>query len=179
MKKIAIMLLAALMLFAFVACDNTGDEPEVSDVAAAMTGKLTEKDGIALDIATIQEGLTIAKDGKVTGTLKYVDGTDISTALDFKNNSNYFAAIKFTVAQKDGKDQTIYVKGTATNGVTNYSKDKEWILELDQTKAEKFEVKVGAAPATASETDVKAGFEAATALITLDFSTATFAPKAN
>ena len=27
MKKIAIMLLAALMLFAFVACDNTGDEP--------------------------------------------------------------------------------------------------------------------------------------------------------
>ena len=178
MKMIAIMLLAALMLFAFVACDNTTDEPEVSDVAAAMTGAIdleVEAGNKTIDASKLQDGLTIAKDGKVTGTVKYYDGNELDS-LGFKNNSNYFAAIKFTVAQKDNKDQTIYVKGTATNGVTNYSTDKEWILELDQKTAEKFEVKVGAAPASATESDVKAGFEAATALITLDFSNATFAP---
>ena len=162
MKKIAIMLLAALMLFAFVACDNTTDEPEVSDVAAAMTGAI-DLDGEAgnktIDASKLQDGLTIAKDGKVTGTVKYYDGNELDS-LGFDAESHYFVAIKFTVDEGD----TIYVKGNAEAE----SKDTEWILDVNNQQKEKFVVKTGTSKDTATE------------LITLDFSSATFekAPSA-
>ena len=50
MKKIAIMLLAALMLFAFVACDNTTEKPEDG---SATYGWVSEADA---EKKTVEEG---------------------------------------------------------------------------------------------------------------------------
>ena len=165
MKKIAIMLLAALMLFAFVACDPDAEETKLSTVATPLTGTLTaEADDVDLDISDIQEGIKIAEDGKVTGTIKYYTG-DLNTDLGFDAASHYFFAVEFDVE----KDKTIYVKGDKEQKST----ETKWILDVSGKTDETFVVKVGEA-----NEDFAAGFEAAEALITLDFSGATFAPEA-
>ena len=170
MKKIAIMLLAALMLFAFVACDPDAEETKLSTVATPMTGTVSGTDPeFSVEASALQSDLKIAEDGKVSGTIKYYDG-DALDPLGFTKNTNWFAAIKLEKELEEG--EVFYVKGLLT---TNYSKDTEWILELDEKTKETFEFKVGAAPESDSTEDIAAGFEAATALIKLDFSTATFA----
>ena len=167
MKKIAIMLLAALMLFAFVACDPDADETKLSTVATPMTGELTEDpDGVDLTISDIQADVKIAEDGKVTGTIKYYDNAAFNTALGFDADSKYFFAVEFDV--EEGK--TIYVKGEEKSKST----ETEWLLDVSSKTTEKFEVKVGEA-----NEDFDTGFAAAEALITLDFSGATFAPETN
>ena len=166
MKKIAIMLLAALMLFAFVACDPDAEETKLSTVATPMTGELTEvPDGVDLTISDIQEGVKIAEDGKVTGTIKYYDKAEFNSALGFDADSHYFFAVEFEVEE----GQTIYVDGEKNAKST----ETEWILDVSSKTDETFVVKVGEA-----NEDFDAGFKAAEALITLDFSNATFAPKA-
>ena len=155
MKKIAIMLLAALMLFAFVACDPDAEETKLSTVATPMTGELTEDpDGVDLTISDIQSDVKIAEDGKVTGTIKYYDNAAFNTALGFNAASRYFFAVEFEVEE----GQTIYVSGDedAENTQT------EWILDVSNKTEETFVVKTGTSKDTATE------------LITLDFSGATF-----
>ena len=161
MKKISIMLLAALMLFAFVACDNTGNEPEVSDVAAAMTGEFSQT-GVTdkITISEIQENLTIAKDGKVSGTLKEYD---IADEWGYVEGDKYFAAIKLTVTLED--DEMIFTEGGVHENTTG-SKDLTWLVCVDSENEEnqKITFKVGTEAASAED------------LITLDFTGVTFDP---
>ena len=162
MKKIAIMLLAALMLFAFVACDPDAEETKLSTVATPISGNITD-DTYDVDVAAsdLQENIKIAEDGKVTGTIKYYDGTGLA-GLGFPEDSHYFFAVEFDVE----KGKTIYVDGEENAK----SDETQWILDVSSKTAETFVVKVGAA-----NDDFDAGFKAAEALITLDFSGATFA----
>ena len=158
MKKIAIMLLAALMLFAFVACDNTGDEPEVSEVAKAMTGEFSQT-GVEdkITISAIQENLTIAKDGKVSGTLKEYT---IDNEWGYEAEDKYFAAIELTVTLDEG--EKIFTKGGKYEN--KGSTDKTWLLcvDKDDETKQKITFSVGTEAASAEK------------LITLDFTDVTF-----
>ena len=71
MKKISIMLLAALMLFAFVACDeNKGNEPVESKLVKPMAGTATFTVGESEDytVSDFQKDVKILEDGTVEGT---------------------------------------------------------------------------------------------------------------
>ena len=162
MKKIAIMLLAALMLFAFVACDNTTGEPTVSDVAEAMTGKFTQT-GVdnEITISDIQENLTIAEDGTVSGTLREYA---INEAWGYNEaEDKYFAAIELTVTLDDG--EKIFTEGGKYENTTG-STDKTCLVCVDSEDETKQEI------------TFKVGTEAVSAedLITLDFTGVTFDP---
>ena len=62
MKKIAIMLLAALMLFAFVACDNTGDEPTGPVVTYVHDGKTESLDYSYFTVGAKAGDVTVEED---------------------------------------------------------------------------------------------------------------------
>ena len=118
MKKISIMLLAALMLFAFVACeDNTGDDVadaatlQVTTLAKAYLGKT------AADLGTIE----IAADGKVTGSLKEVkDFKDFNTAVA-EEQSGYYLGFSIKDASKYGDSAKLYFYKTDSSDKTTVS----------------------------------------------------------
>ena len=162
MKKIAIMLLAALMLFAFVACDNTTEEPKTSEVAAAMTEDFTDTAvaGQTVKVSEIQKDLTIAEDGKVSGTLLYYT---IDEACGYQADDHHFAAIELTVTLEEG--EKIFTEGGKYENTTG-SEDKTWLICVDsEAENQKITFKVG--------TDA----ESAEKLITLDFTGVTLAPE--
>ena len=77
MKKIAVMLLAALMLFAFVACDN---EPQKSDAGQKLYDMFDGADGFSDNIAITSDGsgllLKMVKDENeltINGPVAYFD----------------------------------------------------------------------------------------------------------
>ena len=128
MKKIAIMLLAALMLFAFVACDNTGDDPNADwDIDARLAQpKDTENanknheqvESVAYAEGTITVTGDLAKMTEVAsdagkGSAKWV-GILISTGVEdiktVKYNGTAFGDQDITdrnnVVGVDGEDKT-------------------------------------------------------------------------
>ena len=133
MKKISIMLLAALMLFAFVVCnpDETGDEP-----AALAVDEAAQADQVlgtqAASLFVEEDGYAIATDNKVTATLKNdvtgVTGYPVETVTagyflpvkvttDFGTGDNAKADIKVVVAGLDELDPTtVTFKGVEKNG---------------------------------------------------------------
>ena len=144
MKKIAIMLLAALMLFAFVACDPNNDkEPVASTVAKEMTVKgngtvsVGETD-TGKKVSDYQSNIFIAEDGAVTGTFKYIAD---NPAFGDAEDAGYYFCVSFV------KDEGKYISQTSsTNSTAKYATDPDWILYLgdDATdaKAKTFTIKV-------------------------------------
>ena len=111
MKKIAIMLLAALMLFAFVACDDT---TKTDEGAALKVSALAEGDKYLERTAADYGDYTIT-DGKVEGTLyKITDFSEFNTANEAEQ-SGYYLAFKLTDYDdlKNGK-MTFYKDGKET-----------------------------------------------------------------
>ena len=110
MKKIAIMLLAALMLFAFVACDDTTK----TDGATLKVSALAEGDEYLEKTAADYGDYTIT-DGKVEGTLYLIENFTEFNATVEEEQSGYYLAFKLTDYEdlKDGK-MTFYKDGTAT-----------------------------------------------------------------
>ena len=157
MKKIAIMLLAALMLFAFVACDNTTEEPKASEVVSAITA---EVDGVKP--ADYQSDVFIAEDGAVTGTFKYVE----DNALFPEGEKNgYFLLVNIKLE----KDQHYYVDSNKETGENELVKsDADLMLYIGKDKTE-------AAKRTATIYTCDEDKSNAEKLITLTFAKATFA----
>ena len=143
MKKIAIMLLAALMLFAFVACDPDAEEPKASTVAKEMTVKgdgpvVVGDENTGKKVSDYQSNIFIAEDGAVTGTFKYIDK---NSAFGEGENAGYYFCVSFV------KDEGKYISQTSsTNSTAKYATDSDWILYLgkDETaaKAKTFTIKV-------------------------------------
>lgn len=103
MKKISILLLAALLLFAFTACDNETAAPtEVSDVVtlkwrANMMGDedaATTGEGNVASEDAMKVGSYIALDGSFHGTLYRVDNATF-TAYGAGEGSGYYVSYEF------------------------------------------------------------------------------------
>ena len=130
MKKIAIMLLAALMLFAFVACDdNKGDETVPTLKVSAWTeGKIS---GIVseFNVNKLSENLKI-ENGKVTGTLKPIDNFTEFSGDDAENDGYFFA---FKIDEKQFKDTSKVTMTSYKDGKVSKQFDKfdaEFIYRL-------------------------------------------------
>ena len=112
MKKISIMLLAALMLFAFVACENNGDDDAKAALQVeAINSKITEVG--TSDVAVTSIGAKFGTDGKLAAT----ELTAVSEwATDFGTTpaKGYFLAMG--VKTDVGTGATV----TAKNGTTEY-----------------------------------------------------------
>ena len=120
MKKISIMLLAALMLFAFVACDDTTKEPAeatlVTPLASSATLKIGTKD---VKVSDLQENVKILEDGTVEGKLKYYEvgsewgvekeeeGFYLAVELNLKADDVYKVTNKNSEGAKNGKEITV------------------------------------------------------------------------
>ena len=115
MKKISIMLLAALMLFAFVACeDNTGDD--VADAATLQVTTLAKEylGQTAAKLGTIE----IAADGKVTGSLSKIEDFTQFGAGDLA--SGYYLGFSITdAATKYGDTAKLYFYKTVDDTTTS------------------------------------------------------------
>ena len=116
MKKIAIMLLAALMLFAFVACDNTTDKPE--DNAITLSSVTFGEGDSAVTFKNDSDTKLATEDGvnyTVTGKLAKMDATQAKTFGSTWNEGSQFV----------GLDIKFGINGSATYG---------WVSEVDAEK---------------------------------------------
>ena len=116
MKKIAVMLLAALMLFAFVACDN---EPQKSDTGQKLYDMFDGADGFSDNIAITSDGsgllLKMVKDEKeltINGPVAYFDESKL---LAVENDQT--ATISFTLdaSAMAENDYTFFSVGYSDN----------------------------------------------------------------
>ena len=164
MKKIAIMLLAALMLFAFVACDPDAEEPKASTVAKEMTVKdngnvMVGETDTGKKVSDYQSNIFIAEDGAVTGTFKYIEN---NPAYGEGENQGYYFCVSFV------KDEGKFISQTSsTNSNAKVDEDSDWILYLgkDETaaKAKTFTIKVcDDAKGTGAKDLIKLSFSGAT-----------------
>ena len=147
MKKIAIMLLAALMLFAFVACDNTGDEPNADwDIDARLAqpkdeGNANKNHEQVESVAYAEGTITVTGDlAKMTdvasdagkGSEKWV-GILVSTGVDdiktVKYNEKAFGDQDIT-----DRDNVLGVDG---EGKTSAAAKDEFVLWIDAEAVEK------------------------------------------
>ena len=159
MKKILIALLAMMVVFGFVACDDSSSSSAPAK-AVAMDGDTSV--GIFADgktVADFQKDVEISADGAVSGTFMY--GTCEKWGVDTEDEG-YYICVKFDVADTDT------VKVGSKEAV-----DDEWMLFIgddntdDKLNDKEFAIQVkGADDAEFSE------------LITLSFKNATFEPKA-
>ncbi len=100
MKKIAIMLLAALMLFAFVACDDTTKEPAEATLVTPLAG--TDKAIVGeteVTVSNLQENVKILEDGTVEGKFMYYtvgETWDVPTETD-----GYYLAVELNLEAGD------------------------------------------------------------------------------
>ena len=105
MKKISIMLLAALMLFAFVACDDkTGDD---AAEAASLQVATLAKEYLGKDAAALGT-IEIAADGKVTGNLKELTGFKEFNSTVEDEQSGYYLGFSIKDAEKYGENAKLY-----------------------------------------------------------------------
>ena len=116
MKKIAVMLLAALMLFAFVACDN---EPQKSDAGQKLYDMFDGADGFSDNIAITSDGsgllLKMVKDENeltINGPVAYFDESKL---LAVENGQT--ATISFTLdaSAMAENDYTFFSVGYSDN----------------------------------------------------------------
>ena len=116
MKKISIMLLAALMLFAFVACDNTTDEPE--DNAIKLSSVTYGEGESAVTFENDSDTKLATEDGvnyTVTGTLAEMNADQAKAFGETWNAGSQFV----------GLDIKFGINGSATYG---------WVSETDAEK---------------------------------------------
>ena len=113
MKKISIMLLAALMLFAFVACDDTTEETVPTLKVTAWTeGNIT---GVTpeYNVNQLSKDLKI-ENGKVSGTLNYVENFVAYNTADVEEQKGYYVTFKIDEEQFTDTEKvtwTSYVDG--------------------------------------------------------------------
>ena len=100
MKKIAIMLLAALMLFAFVACDDT-----TKTDGATLTVSLLGEEGYLGATQDKYGDYEIAADGTVTGSIYKQTLTEYWPDAANKENEGYFFA--FVITNDFSEDATM------------------------------------------------------------------------
>ena len=117
MKKISIMLLAALMLFAFVACEPDTEEPAEATLVTPLAG--TDKAIVGeteVTVSNLQENVKILADGTVEGTLKYyevgegwdvadeTEGLYLAVELNLEAGDKYQVVNPNSEGAKDGKE---------------------------------------------------------------------------
>ena len=123
MKKISIMLLAALMLFAFVACnpDENGDKAGTLTVAkAAATDTVFGKDATAktADKFVQDTGYAIGTDNKVTAKLVKVEEAEKLTGYPITGvETGYFLPVKVTTDFGTGDNAKADIK-VVVSGIT-------------------------------------------------------------
>ena len=168
MKKISIMLLAALMLFAFVACDDTTKEPAEATIvvpSAAKTIKIGETD---VTVADLQKDVKILEDGTVEGTFSYVSIAGWGVA---EEDEGYYVAVTVDVEDDEEYKVSNSETTTADSPKTIKGSDNELVCFLgttdDQAKDATVEIWV---PNAEGKFNDKAD-------ITLKFTGATFAEK--
>ena len=96
MKKILMVLLDAMVVFGFTACNNNGNGPAVVEdatesVEVLTTGTLGSKNVSDL----IETGATITADGKVTAVLKSATGFQDFNSTEPAEQSGFYLPIKF------------------------------------------------------------------------------------
>ena len=136
MKKISIMLLAALMLFAFVACDNTEDKPDADWNIGVRIGKHDASDGFEVG------GAFNAGNFDEIEKAEYKDGVITVTA-----DVNGMTAYKSSNPAQDDKDYKWFALLIST-GTTDESlriNDTTTLAAAREGDVEKYTAKDGTA----------------------------------
>ena len=92
MKKISIMLLAALMLFAFVACDDNGKDDDALKLQLAVASQQATVGG--KQVSALQDAQAKIENEVVTATPAKIESA--WTEFGAENNTGYFLAFKVT-----------------------------------------------------------------------------------
>ena len=124
MKKISIMLLVALMLFAFVACDDkTPEVPAATAEEAKLAGDFIDTLNQETILTDLNTAVTNTEDGAASGTMKatvadnvvtvtlaeYVNGT--KTTTDITTKPSISGTVVLTL--KNASDETVALASIA------------------------------------------------------------------
>ena len=109
MKKISIMLLAALMLFAFVACEDKGGDPATTLSLSAPAGTKAVFGETVADFVTIDEATNkfAVTEGAVDATLKKIT-TEFASGIGTPAvKTGYFLPLAYNVTLTDSATVTV------------------------------------------------------------------------
>ncbi len=108
MKKILIALLTMMVVFGFVACDDSDNGPKVVADATEYVEVLTTGTLGSMNVSDlIETGATIAADGKVTAVLKSATGFSDFNDTEVDEQSGFYLPIKFKGEVAEGTAFTV------------------------------------------------------------------------
>ena len=124
MKKISIMLLAALMLFAFVACDDkTPEVPAATAEEAKLAGDFIDTLNQETILTDLKAAISAGAAGTQNGTMKATAGTDKAVTVTL---AEYVNGTKTTedIKTKPSISGTVVVTIKDSTGALDFSEDK-------------------------------------------------------
>ena len=132
MKKIAIMLLSAMVVFSFVACSNTGRTVNTLDAVPLTTAN--SSDDNFWDSTTVKPDdfgtVAFGNNGVVGGTLKPVEGfTEFNTAAT-EEQSGYYFGILVQTKDLEGATMTLLKNGAASEDKTDMAFDDQIVFRV-------------------------------------------------
>lgn len=133
MKKIAIMLLSAMLVFSFVACSNTGRTVNTLDAVPLTTANSSGDDFWTSSTVKPDAFGTVAfgNNGVVGGTLKPVEGfTEFNTAVTEEQSGYYFGILIQNAEELADATMTLLKNGAASEDKTDMAFDDQIVFRV-------------------------------------------------